>query len=495
VAPPPGRSSAPQADVVAALKLLDELRPALQRQDRARQVEIIGRLVALRAPMGQQWQALAQLAAGHGEITLARNAIDLFVEATGGFRLALYQMAALLDLWGALEVAFAVLCNLPVDVPDRAANAFSRGTAALFLGDVGEARRQLETAVQLRPNAGAAWLSLAMSVDLAAEPAVADRILSAERHMAGAEAAQRAAYYFALGKARAELGEPALAFDAFSRGAKAMKSLASYDRDADRHDAEESLSGYSPDAISAVASRQREPTARSIFVTGSPRSGTTLVEQILTSHSGVDDGAEINRLVLLAREIGGHSYGAVRSYVNAHGAEKAALLWRHWMTERFPAPGRVVDKTLNTTRFIGLAASLLPEAPLIWLTRDPLDCAWSCFRTFFVTSLPWTYDLEDIAFHFRLEEELLRRWQETLGERLLVVPYQALVQDSEGWIRRILSHCGLSAEPQVFAPHATARTVTTSSVMQVRRPINRTAIGSAGPYRQFLEPFLNAYYG
>jgi hypothetical protein len=164
------------------------------------------------------------------------------------------------------------------------------------------------------------------------------------------------------------------------------------------------------------------------------------------------------------------------------------------LQELFPEPGLVVDKTLGNTRQLGIAASLLPQAPIVWVTRDPLDRAWSCFTTFFITTLPWTYDLEDIAFHFRLEDELLRRWQEILGDRLLVVPYEALVTQSEQWTRRILQHCGLSEEPQVFAPHANARTVVTASVMQVRRPINASAVGAAEPYREYLQPFVDAYY-
>jgi hypothetical protein len=135
----------------------------------------------------------------------------------------------------------------------------------------------------------------------------------------------------------------------------------------------------------------------------------------------------------------------------------------------------------------------LPEAPIVWLKRDPLDCAWSCFRTHFLAGVSWSYDLADIAHHFRLEDELLARWQDILGDRVLVVPYEGLVADSAGWIRRILAHCQLSEEPEAFSPHENRRAVTTSSVMQVRRPINRAAVGAAEPYRAFLQPFVDAY--
>jgi hypothetical protein len=218
-----------------------------------------------------------------------------------------------------------------------------------------------------------------------------------------------------------------------------------------------------------------------------------LVEQILTSHSAVSDGG-VNRLLLIVQEIRGHSYSAVRKYSETRGAGEAARLLRHLMDERFPAPGRIVDKSLTTTRLLGLAAALAPDAPLIWLTRDPLDCAWSCFRTCFQGTNPWSHDLADMARHFRIEDDLLRNSQAILGERLLVVPYAELVAEPEAWIRRILEHCDLAEEPQVFAPHENQRMVRTASMMQVRRPIHGGAVGSAEPYREFMQPFLAAYY-
>jgi tetratricopeptide (TPR) repeat protein len=474
--------------------LLDQLQPAVQRRDRAKQVAIVRELLALQAPMGDQWQQLADLALQHGELGLAREAIDRFVEARGGAPAAQFRKVGVLEQCGATAESYALLRTLPDDVPEPAANAYARGLAALHLGKMDEAREALERVTRLRPDLGVAWIALATAVDLAGEAELAERVVAAERHMAGAAPAHRAAYYYALGKVHADRGDHAPAIAAFSRGAGEIKPLAPYSLEADRRNAAESLEGFSAANIAALSREQTEPTGRTIFVTGLPRSGTSLVEQILTSHSEVGDGGEINRLLLLVMEIGGHSWPALRRYVDARGAPEAARLFGHWMAERFPEPGRIVDKSLTTTRLLGIAAALLPDAPLVWLTRDPLDCAWSCFRTFFQGTNPWSHDLEDMAAHFRIEDDLLRQWQAILGERLLVVPYEALVTQPEQAIRRILAHCGLAEEPQAFAPHESERVVRTASMMQVRRPINRAAIGSAEPYREFLQPFIDAYY-
>jgi hypothetical protein len=155
--------------------------------------------------------------------------------------------------------------------------------------------------------------------------------------------------------------------------------------------------------------------------------------------------------------------------------------------------GRIVDKTIDASRYFGLIASALPDAPLIWMRRDPLDCAWSCFRTFFIHGVGWSYDLADIARHFMLEDALLAFWKERLGDRLLVVPYAELIGAPERWTRRLLDHCGLAEEAGAFEPHRTDRVVATASSFQVRRPINRDGLNVAEPYRSHLQPFIAAY--
>jgi tetratricopeptide (TPR) repeat protein len=492
LSPHPRIPDSPDAATVAALRVVRELQPALQRQDRAAVVPLVGKLINLRPAMGEQWAALAQVAAENGEIALAREAIAVDLESAAGDPRAAFRKVNLLASIGAWDEGYALLETIPENVPDAAAYACRRGTMAHVLGRAEEARHYLGEAIRLRPAWGSAWVWLAGLVDFARESELAERLITGERQMAGEPAGERGAYAYAVGKAHADRGEHAAAFAAYSRGAAAVRSQQPYSREQDRQLAADAVDGFTAQGIADIASEQ-EPASRTIFVMGLPRSGTTLVEQILASHSAVADGGEINRLPLLLRDIGGLTCADLRGYVERNGTGAARRLWRHWVDERFPGPGLVVDKSFSTTRLLGLAAALLPDAPLIWLTRDPLDCAWSCFRTPFHHGTAWSYDLEDIAFHFRLEDAVRARWQEILGERLLLVPYEALAREPDAWVRRILAHCGLDEEPQAFAPHETRRAVTTVSTMQVRRPINRDAIGAAGPYRPFLEPFVSAF--
>jgi hypothetical protein len=489
---PPGNRD--ETNRVTALRLVDQFQRALQRRDRAEIVDRLGEMVALRVPMAEQWLQLALMAIDLGEIGLSRAATDLYVESFDGDPVAQFRKAGVLARIGASDEAMALLRTLPPGAPDPFSYALARGATALNVGEANEAREWLGEAIRLRPQSGSAWHSLSLLLDFAGEPDLADRLITQERAIDDAPPAERAFYYYALGKVHADRGEHSQTFAAVSRAASETRALFPHQRSVDRQAATEALSGYDPVRIAAIARRQSEPTGRSIFVMGLPRSGTTLVEQILTSHSEVAGGAELDLLRLLVHETGDASYGALKVYVDRAGAPPLARLWQHLIDERFPQSGRIVDKTTDTSRKLGIAAALLPQAPLIWLTRDPLDCAWSCFRTCFMQGIRWSNDLADIAANFRLEDHLLAQWQRHLGDRLLVVPYEKLASEPEPWIRKILAHCGLDEQPQVFAPHNNRRVVTTASMMQVRRPIGGQAIGYAEPYRRFLQPFADAYY-
>lgn len=450
-------------------------------------------LVRLRAPLGAQWQQLAQIALGLGEITLACTIADIHLAHAGGDPLARCLKAAVLEQAGRLDEARAQMALVPRNVPTPAAHAFGLGTSALHLGLKEQARADLAEAARLDPGNGFAWLSLGMVSDLAGDGDLAEALLAAGPHAARAAPVPRAAWHYALGNLRHAQGEHAQAFAAYADGAAIMRAVEPFDRACDAADGAAGLAGHTRAGLLAAGRAVGDKPARTIFVTGLPRSGTTLVEQILASHSAVTGGAELSLLPLIAQEAGGADGAALAR------ADVAALaeLWRHLLSQRFPGPNTedralVVDKSLNTIRFLGLAAAVDPQAPFIWVQRDPLDCAWSCLRTFFPSSLPWTYDLEDIAWHFRVEAELMARWHDLLGERMLVVPYEQLVTQPVAWTRAILAHCGLAEEPQVFAPHETRRVVTTASAAQVREPISRKAVGSAAPYRPFLLPFERA---
>ena len=473
---------------------LAELKLALSNHNRAKTRQIITLLLDRSAPLGQQWAAIAQLMEVSGEVTLAIRAIDALIAGASNKPMARYSKVVLLTKLQRLEEAHNLLATLPATVPDLCGHAYVLGNTAMTLGRVDEARTFLLDALRHRPGWGPAWLSLASAGNLSADP-LGDQLLAEAAVAERQGTADLARYCYALGKLHADRHDPATAFTAFARGAALLKAEVPYNREANAANARSAMSGYGEKFFDRARAASTIDTARPIFVTGLPRSGTTLVEHILASHSAVLDGGELNLIQHVGVAAWGVSGTAIEQYLARGGTpDDLGALYLHLIAERFGPSGRIIDKTIDASRFMGLIATALPDAPLIWMRRDPLDNAWSCFRTFFIHGVAWSFSFADIAHHFRIEDQLMAFWQRELGNRLLVVPYDELVDESAKWTARLLAHCGLAEEEAVYMPHLTQRRVATASSLQVRRPINRDGLGVAKPYRPFMQDFVDAYY-
>lgn len=487
------RPAAPPVLPAATMALLAHLKAALARRDRTATNQAVIGLLDARAPLGQQWHRLSELMKISGEVTLAHRAMDAFVAAAGGQPQAVCAKVALLEETGRRREAHALMQTVPDDVPDRGGHALLLGNTAMVQGQFDAARDYFTTALDFRPGWGAAWLSLGTGLKLADDP-MGDRLVAEGPAAAALPPADYARYLYALGKYRADRGKSDAAFAAFAQGAALLRRETPYAAAGDAAKAREAATGYPAGLIERLNTQVGCDTSRPIFVTGLPRSGTTLVEHILASHSAVADGGELNIVQHVAVAARGVSGDDIDRYLDGGGTMNSlAELYLHLLAERMGPAGRIVDKTIDASRCLGLIACALPDAPLIWMRRDPLDCAWSCFRTFFIHGVGWSYDLADIARHFMLEDALLAFWKERLGDRLLVVPYAELVDAPEHWTRRLLDHCGLAEEAGAFEPHRNDQVVATASSLQVRRPINRDGLKVAEPYRSHLQPFIAAY--
>ena len=479
----------------------DQLAKAVRRfeaRDRARAADIVVKLASEDAPLGDQWSQIAQLAAALGEVSAASAAMRRYVAAQPydiDRRLAYGAMLAELGrVAGAVKATEAFLPSAP-----RADARLHHllGTCYAQLGEATKAEEQLRRAIAISslPDLTAmAWLTLADlktfaegGADLAAMEALA------------AEWGEQtpSALLYALGKAYADLGQADRAFETYDRGARAVRMRQAYDGGrASRQFVDQAISGFTAQGLA-----QLPPSAvdsnRPIFVLGMPRSGTTLVEQILTSHADVIGGAELNLFRVAAMDLGGFAPADVtRMAFRPDAADiwtRIGEAYLHLLDERFGPTGRVVDKTLNHTRFVGLIRHVLPGARFVWLRRSPGDVAWSCFRSHFARGLEWTWSLADIGRHMADEDRLHAHWTALFPEAILTVPYEELVADPATWIRRILDHCGLSPTDSLLDFHLTQRAVTTSSVSQVRQPINTRAVGQWKRYEKNLAPFFEAY--
>ncbi|WP_265569800.1 tetratricopeptide repeat-containing sulfotransferase family protein [Sphingomicrobium nitratireducens] len=394
---------------------------------------------------------------------------------------------------GRSKEALAALDALPDDCPNAAANAYNKAVQARIEGDFERSASEFRRSIRANDTSGQAWLGLIETSD---DEADARQLLErADLFEGHPNPGERAKYLNAVGQVHHRRGDPAAAFDAFSRSAATMDAIRSFDRDLDDKLCDEAIAFWTRERIEeARRALGDEPTPRPLFVTGLPRTGSTLVEQILAAHSAVDGGEELNLFLQVGEQMGGLAVEDWQRWMAAHGSARPLRdLYLRLMGQRYPGTGRVVDKSLGASRYLGLQLSLFPDAPVVWVRRDPADCAWSVFRTMLPNGAHWSGSLEGVGHYFRNEDRLLDHWTAVAGDRILVVPYRDLVEEPERWIEAIGAHCGLAVEPQQASPHQVERRVTTASAAQVREPINRKGIGVSDPYRDMMGPFFKAY--
>ena len=449
-------------------------------------------LLAQQTMLGDQWFSVANVLVHTGEVNLALTATELAVEQCSGSPQARFQRAQILSKLGKLEEAIALVSAIEPRQLGLIERDHFLGVCALEAGDFGAARDAFDRALALWQGSGPTWLSIA-ALPATDDAILLERLNSAAAVMKATPQDYRAQWHYAKGTVLDRLGRSDEAFSEFAAGAELVRPTRRYDPDADRREAEMLTAEFTEAAIDRLAQQVTTDTSRPVIVTGIPRSGTTLVEQILTSHSAIAGGGEMTFGAILTSEVRGKSRDALESFASARGMDHLARLYLHMGDEHFGEGERFVDKGLGNSRALGVLASALPQARIIWLRRDPLDCAWSCFRTYFSQGIEWSWSLADIAAHFEAEDRLHSHWAEVLGERMLTLSYEDLTADAETQIARMLGHLGLDAEERMGTAHQTRRPVTTASVTQVRQPIYRSSVGAASRYRKQLQPFVEAY--
>jgi hypothetical protein len=240
-----------------------------------------------------------------------------------------------------------------------------------------------------------------------------------------------------------------------------------------------------------------DPSAAPVFIVGMPRSGTTLAEQILASHPNVFGAGEINDFQKAILALGGDAAGAlgspeVASLLSPDELQRIGAGYVARLGAMAPEATRIVNKTPENFRFLGLIHRALPNARIIHTRRDPVDTCLSCFSKLFFENLPFAYDLGELGRYYRAYDALMAHWRALLPqETLLEVQYEEVVDDLEGQARRIVAHCGLEWDPRCLDFHETERPVRTASVAQVRQPIYASAVGRWRPYEPFLGPLLS----
>ena len=371
-------------------------------------------------------------------------------------------------------------------------NATAHNNLAIALGDVGrteEARAAYRTALVHLPRAAYMHHNLSNLT----------RYSRDEPHLAALEALAReplcdadAIYVeFSLGKAHDDLGERASAFAHFERGNAIRRAAKPYDADRSERAFARLMERFDrpPEAHSFESTASHRP----VLIVGMPRSGTSLVEQILAAHSDVHGAGE---LPLLERAVLASGTDVDAGSSDDVTSERWAVLRDYYLEglkEREIEEPVVTDKMPANFLFVGHAATALPEARIVMLERHPMAVCWSIYRRYFnATGHDYAHDLSDLAHYFRLHSALMQFWRQNLGSRVHTVRYEALTCSPQTHVRRLLAYCELPFQTACLRPQDSDRAVRTASQDQVRRPIYSGSSQAWRAYEAHLGPLMDA---
>jgi tetratricopeptide (TPR) repeat protein len=368
----------------------------------------------------------------------------------------------------------------------------NKAAVLLELGRGSEAAAALDRALAAEPDLAAAWYARADAKSFATDDPDIIQMEKLLERLAPRAAADRLLLHYALGKAYLDIKDAPRAFQHLNAGSRLKRATLHYDAVAT-----EGWMASTPDAfpagLIAAFADAGEPSEAPIFILGMPRSGTTLVQQILAALPGVYAAGEPRFVEELVGELG-------PAYPSSVGllqrAQFAALGERYLARARASVPAdarRIIDKMPNNFLHAGLIHLMLPGAHIIHCRRDAVDTCLSCYSKLFTTGQEFSYDLVELGRYYRGYEKLMAHWRAVLPrERFLDIDYENIIAGLEGEARRLLAFCGLDWDPACLSFHKSARPIRTASMNQVRRPLYATSVRRWEAFRDELRPLLDA---
>ena len=391
------------------------------------------------------------------------------------------------DYTRAFALFDAVLEKLPADP----ATLTSKGHGLKTRGDSDGAIASYRAATASKPDHGDAWYALAnLKTYRFDDGEIARMREQAER--GDLAFMDRVHISFALGKAYEDAGQYEDSFRFYAQGNDLKRQQSRYD--ADQMSAELALQrDYATRDLFEARKGVGDPAPDPIFVLGLPRAGSTLIEQILASHSQIDGTLELPNILSLAHSLRGRAKGAGEGEYPANLHDLPPERFRQ-MGAEFIESTRIhrqgapffIDKMPNNFRHIGLIHLILPNAKIIDARRDPMDCCFSGFKQLFAEGQEFTYGLTQIGRYYRDYVDLMDHWDAVLPGKVLRVTHEDVLDDLEGQVRRMLDYLGVPFEQACLDFHKTDRAVRTASSEQVRRPINRSGVGVWRNYEPWL---------
>ena len=471
-----GMAAAEAGQISKAIPLIEA---AVERGPRAEHLAQLAKLLILSRRDGPAADAAREAMALSPDDALTLDTIGCVLARLGDHQAALAPFAA------------AVAAE-----PDNLEYRYNLAAAKGFVGQVDEARRHYE--MILSQDAGNARVHYALAI-LARQTAQANHVPRLEAALADARRPEDALRIrYALAKELEDIGDAAGAFRYLSTANAAHKQTIGYDfaQDAAIFDALEAR--FDIDANPLAGGRGNADPAP-IFVVGMPRTGTTLVDRILSSHHEVGSAGELQAMPLAVKQLAGTPSRVVidPATVTASGDIDPTAIGDAYLARashhRPKGKTRFTDKLPANFLYVGHIARALPNARIVCLRRNPMDTIWSNYKNLFASQsayYAYSYDLMDTARYYARFDRLMALWDSLWPGRVLQLSYEELVADQAKQTRRLLEHCGLAWDEACLSFHENKAAVATPSAAQVRRPINADSVGKWRAHADALQPVL-----
>ena len=464
---------------------------ALQLQTRDAEAMAAFRRAAVLDPQNAEALAhLGQLLATHGEQREAWQCYERAAAAHADPVLAALHRAEVLVQQGEAAAAETRLTEAIAANPTSDVAWQVLGVLQQRRGRFDEATASFERAIECQPKRVSAYLSLVQGKRI--EPADAPLIQRMRQLVADPSLSltEHSRLHHALGKACEDLGDYAAAIGHFdqAQASEAMqmrRAGRSFDRRGLKATVDQAIVGFIPSLL-APAGERCSPSDLPILVVGMPRSGTTLIEQILSSHGEIGGAGEqrfwTDRLALASEVLAGR--------LDLAAGRRLADEYLQSLRRMAPHARHVTDKMPGNFLALGTIHYLLPQARIIHCRRDPVDTCLSIWATPFGNTLDFIHDRDDLVFYYQQYLRVMAHWRAVLpADRLLDIDYEVLVAEPDRVVRQMLDFCGLTWDPACLHPEANEHIIMTPSVWQARQPIYRGSAGRADHYRRWLGVF------
>jgi tetratricopeptide (TPR) repeat protein len=468
--------------------------------------------------------ALRALGEHHKAVTSYRNAIKInpsFMEAYSGLGMAYSSL-------GQWDEAAACFKRVIQNTPHHAEAQNNLGNALKAKGRVEEAIASYRSAISINPSYAEAYKNLGVALEhsgnlseakhcyreaISIQPSYAEayrHLSSAKRHTEhdddiqvmeqlfadGSISDEQCMHLgFALGKAFEDLKDYAKSFDYISEANRIKRKTYDYSTSEARDYFTRVKEVFSPEFFSAhreVGVSDETP----IFILGMPRSGTTLVEQIIASHPQVFGAGELGYMGQLARALcpKGSIFPDISSALDGEDFSKLGAEYLEKLREHSTDAIYITDKMPHNFLYIGVIVTALPNARIIHCNRDPLDTCLSIYKNYFADAHKYAYDLVELGEYYLLYSDLMQHWQENLPGVIYDIDYEKLISDQEDQTRKLLEQCGLPWDDSCLKFHKTERSVQTASSSQVRQPIYSRSVRLSERYGARLEELRGVLY-